>query len=140
MEFAVRYDDGKDPKGMLLASVIIIGVSRTSKTPVSVYLAYKGVKAANLPIVPEVKPPKELFDIDPSRIIGLTMNPEQLMRMRTERLKAVGLPEGAKYADPQRIQEELDFSESFMRKLGCSMIDVSHKSIEETAGLILGLL
>lgn len=140
MEFAVKYDDGKDPTGMLSASVVIIGVSRTSKTPVSVYLAYKGVKAANLPILPEAKPPKELFEIDPNRIIGLTMNPEQLMRMRTERLRAIGLPDGAIYADPRRIQEELIFADSFMRKLGCNVIDVSDKSIEETAGMILGLL
>ncbi|WP_438448752.1 pyruvate, water dikinase regulatory protein [Gorillibacterium sp. sgz5001074] len=140
MEFAVKYDDGKDAKGLLMAEVILVGVSRTSKTPLSIYLAHKGIKAANLPIMPEVKPPEELFKINPSRIFGLTMNAEHILNIRTERLKAVGLPGGSRYASPERVREELEYGSRLMARLGCSVIDVTNKAIEETAGVILETL
>ena len=82
IEFAVKYDDGKDPRGILLADVVLIGVSRTSKTPLSMYLANKRIKVANLPLVPEVEPPEELFWVPASKVIGLTISPRQLHEIR----------------------------------------------------------
>jgi regulator of PEP synthase PpsR (kinase-PPPase family) len=137
VEFTVNSDDGKDPSAMKQAQIVLIGPSRTSKTPLSIYLAHKGYKVANYPLVPEVKPPAIIYELDPSKLIGLTMSPEQLVRIRTERLKSVGLPFGAKYATGERVEEELVFEMKLYRELGCKIIDVSEKAIEETAGLIL---
>lgn len=137
MEFAVKYDDGRDARGMLQAQVVLIGVSRTSKTPLSIYLAHKGIKSANLPIMPEVNPPMELFKIPSRRIIGLTMDAEHILNIRTERLKVLGLPTGSQYATFQRIIEELEYGQALMKQLGCVVINVTNKAIEETAGLIM---
>lgn len=137
MEFAVKFDDGKDASGLLSADVVLVGVSRTSKTPLCIFLAHKGIKAANLPVIPEVKPPHELFRTDPSRIFGLTMSPEHMQHIRTERLKAVGLPGGSRYASPDRVREELRHADELMQSLGCRVIDVTNRAIEETAGLIM---
>jgi len=140
IEFAVKYDDGRDPRGLLRADVVLIGVSRTSKTPLSMYLANKRLKVANVPIVPEVDPPEELLQLPPERCIGLTINPEQLNSIRTERLKALGLTAQANYANLDRINEELAYSQKIMEKLGCPVIDVSNKAVEETANIILEII
>jgi regulator of PEP synthase PpsR (kinase-PPPase family) len=137
IEFAVKYDDGRDARGMLQAQTVLIGVSRTSKTPLSIFLAHKGIKVANLPVMPEVKPPTELFKIPSHRIVGLTMDADHILKIRTERLKAVGLPDGSKYASLQRIVEELEYAQGLMKQLGCNVINVTNKAIEETAGLIV---
>lgn len=137
IEFAVKYDDGRDARGLTEAQLILIGVSRTSKTPLSIFLAHKGIKVANLPIMPEVKLPEELFRVASTRIIGLTMEPEALLRIRVERLKAMGLPQGANYATLQRIQQESDYALALMEKLRCTKIDVSSRAIEETAAIIM---
>ncbi|GAB7386333.1 pyruvate, water dikinase regulatory protein [Bacillaceae bacterium] len=139
IEFAVKYDDGRDPRGLLRAEIVLIGVSRTSKTPLSMYLANKRIKVANVPLVPEVEPPEELFMIPASKIIGLTINPEQLNAIRTERLKALGLPSQANYANMERILQELDYAEKIMKKIGCPVINVSNKAVEETANIILDM-
>jgi len=138
VEFAVRYDDGRDPSGLTQAQVVLIGVSRTSKTPLSMFLAHKGYKVANWPLVPEVRLPDELLKLEPSRVYGLTMRAEAIHKIRSERLRAVGLPSGAAYASLERIQSELDYAEGIMNKIGCRIIDVSDKAIEETAGIIMG--
>lgn len=138
IEFAVRNDDGKDASALLKAQIVLVGVSRTSKTPLSIYLAHKGMHVANLPLVPEVKLPRELFLIPGSRVVGLTMDAEKLLQIRTERLKAAGLAPGAKYAALERIVEELDYSKRVMSGLGCLVINVTNKAIEETAGIIMG--
>lgn len=140
IEFAVKYDDGKDPRGILKADVILIGVSRTSKTPLSMYLANKRLKVANLPLVPEVEPPEELFKIPKRRIIGLIISPEKLNEIRKERLKTLGLKAKANYASMERILEELDYAESFMKRVGCPRIDVSNRAVEETAQEILKMI
>ena len=98
VEFAVKYDDGKDKSGLLKADAVLIGVSRTSKTPLSIYLAHKGFKLANLPLVPEMKVPRELSRVEPERIYGLTMDARYILRIRMERLKSMGLSEHAQYA------------------------------------------
>lgn len=140
IEFAVKYDDGKDPRGVLKSDIVLVGISRTSKTPLSMYLANKNIKVANVPLVPEIPLPKELNDINPKKIIGLTNTPEKLNKIRQERLKALGLSSNANYANLERILQELDYSDDVMKKLGCPVIDVSNKAIEETAGIILDLM
>jgi putative phosphotransferase CD2411 len=144
VEFAVKYDDGKDPRGVLKADLVIIGVSRTSKTPLSMYLANKNIKVANIPLVPEAKVPQELFQIPSKKIVGLTNSPEKLNEIRTERLRALGLSTANagenKYANMDRILEEIEFAESLMKKIGCPIINVSNKAIEETAEKIITYL
>lgn len=137
IEFAVKYDDGKDPRGLLYADVVLIGVSRTSKTPVSMYLAHKRIKAANVPLVPEVEPPAELFKIPSRKIIGLTIKPQPLNEIRRERLKALGLTTEAEYASLERIRKEIAYADRLMAQLGCPVIDVTSKAVEETASKVL---
>ncbi|SET40956.1 hypothetical protein SAMN05660297_02313 [Natronincola peptidivorans] len=137
IEFAVKYDDGKDPRGLKKADIVLIGISRTSKTPLSMYLAHKNIKVANVPLVPEVALPQELFDVPSKKIIGLTTNPMKLIEIRQERLKALGLKSEANYASIERILEELEYADAIMKKLGCPVIDVSTKAVEESASIIL---
>ena len=137
VEFAVKYDDGKDPRGVLFADVVVIGVSRTSKTPLSMYLAHKGIKTANIPLVPEVTPPRELFVIPPNKVFGLILSPEKLNQIRSERLKTLGLGASADYANLNRIMEELEYADQVMKKVGCMVIDTTTKAVEETASIIM---
>ncbi len=140
VEFAVKYDDGKDTRGIEKADICLVGVSRTSKTPLSMYLAHKNYKVANIPLVPEVKPPKELFEKDKNKIIGLIADPYKLNEIRKERLKTLGLGYKANYANVDRIQSELEYSKKIMKELNCMVIDVSSRAIEETAGIILNYI
>ncbi|MDF2676211.1 MAG: hypothetical protein K0Q97_504 [Bacillota bacterium] len=137
VEFAVKYDDGKDTKGILLSDVVLIGVSRTSKTPLSMYLAHKNVKVANIPLVPEVSPPEELKLISPKKIIGLTLDSDYLNKIRKERLKAMGLKDTANYASLERIFKELEYAEKIYKSLNCKVIDTTNRAVEETASIIL---
>ncbi|MGE5371663.1 MAG: pyruvate, water dikinase regulatory protein [Solirubrobacterales bacterium] len=137
IEFAVRYDDGKDPRGIQLADIVLVGVSRTSKTPLSMYLAHKRIKVANVPLVPEVAPPEELFQAERGKIIGLSIRPEQLVHIRKERLKSMGLMSDASYANEERILQEMEYAHDIMRRLGCPVIDVTNKAVEETSSKIL---
>ncbi|HHV18601.1 MAG TPA: kinase/pyrophosphorylase [Thermoanaerobacterales bacterium] len=140
IEFAVQYDDGKDPRGLSRADVILIGVSRTSKTPLAMFLAHKRLKVANLRLVPEVAPPEELFKLPPRTIIGLTISPEKLLDIRQERLRALGLSSEATYAQRTRIMDEIEYADKIMEKIGCPKIDVSNKAVEEIATSILEIM
>ncbi|GEQ37570.1 pyruvate, water dikinase regulatory protein [Tetragenococcus halophilus] len=140
MEFAVKYDDGKDPRGFLEADVVLLGVSRTSKTPLSLFLANKNLKVANLPIVPQAHIPKQIWEVDPNKIVGLTNDPEVLNTIRKERMIAYGLNPDSAYSDIDKIKEELDFAKDLYEKLGCITINVASLSIEETASVILNEL
>jgi [pyruvate, water dikinase]-phosphate phosphotransferase / [pyruvate, water dikinase] kinase len=140
IEFAVKYDDGRDPRGILRADIVLIGVSRTSKTPLSMYLAHKRLKVANVPLVPEVPAPDELFEVPRNKCVGLIISPDKLNDIRKERLKALGLTSQANYASFDRILKELDYAEKIMKRVGCPIINVSNKAIEETANLILDYL
>ncbi len=140
IEFAVKYDDGKDTRGIKKADIVLLGISRTSKTPLSMLLAHRYLKVANVPLVPEMPPPDELFEIDPKKIIGLTTNPIKLNEVRQERLKSLGLTDTANYASIDRILKEIDYAENLMKRLGCPIIDVSNKAVEETASIITELL
>lgn len=140
MEFAVSYDDGQQADGLAHADIILLGISRTSKTPLSIYLAYMNYKVANIPLYPEVDVPREIFDIDPKKIIGLTTNLDSLMKIRQERMKSYGMDPNNSYSSCARVQAELEYAENLFDELGCLVIDVTHRSIEETASLILNHL
>ena len=140
VEFAIKYDDGKDPRGLQKADLVLVGVSRTSKTPLSMYLANRKLKVANYPVVPEVTPPQELFQLPKGKIIGLTISPEQLNEIRQGRLKTMGLQGDSSYASMERILEELEYTEKIMQRLKCPVVDVTHKAIEETASEIMQIM
>jgi len=140
IEFAVRFDDGVG-RGLRDADLVLVGVSRTSKTPLSIYLGYLGHKAANVPVVKGIQPPKELFDIDARKIVGLTIDPNRLVEIRRARVRTMG--GGARnrqYAELMEIYEELEQAEKLHRRLGCPVIDISELSIEETAHRVLRVL
>lgn len=137
IEFAVKYDDGRDPRGLLKADIVLVGVSRTSKTPLSQFLAHKRFKVANVPLVPEVEPPEELFLVPPEKCFGLIISPEKLNSIRKERLIALGLNDGASYAKVERIDEEIKHFRRVVEKIGCPVIDVTNRAVEETANDIM---
>ncbi|MDD7464096.1 MAG: pyruvate, water dikinase regulatory protein [Anaerococcus sp.] len=133
VEFAVKYDDGRDARGLVHADIVLLGVSRTSKTPLSMLLATKDYKVANLPLVPEIKLPQEIYEVDPKRIIGLIIDPEKLSDIREERSRNLGLDSHAEYFDKNRIYKELEYAKEIFDELECKVIDVSSNTIEETA-------
>ena len=118
---------------------MLVGVSRTSKTPLSIYLGYLGHKAANVPVVRGIEPPEELFEIDPAKIVGLTIDAERLGDIRTARVKSMGGPR-KRYAELEAIYAELDEAAALHRRLRCPVIDVSDLSVEETAMRIIRLV
>jgi regulator of PEP synthase PpsR (kinase-PPPase family) len=137
IEFAVRFDDGVG-RGLHDADIVLVGVSRTSKTPLSIYLGFLGHKAANVPVVKGISPPKELFDVDRRKVVGLTIDPNRLVEIRRARVRTMG--GGARnrqYAELLEIYEELDQAKKVHRRLGCPVIDISELSIEETAHRVL---
>lgn len=141
MEFAMQYDDSKDYRGLKNADVVLIGLSRTSKTPLCMYLANRGIKAINIPLVPEVGVPKELYEIDKHKIFGLTINPLQLIEIRKRRLdKFHRIPTNIEYAGDARILEEFDFADKIIKRIGCKTIDVTQRAIEDTALIIIKAL
>ena len=140
IEFAVRYDDGKNPAGFAKADMVLIGVSRTSKTPLSMYMAHKKYKVANLPLVPEVQIPEEIFQVPPYRLIGLIIDPYKLNGIRRERMKALGFSGTANYTDIERIEDELAYAKEVMHQLHCTVLDVSNKAIEETSSRIKSII
>lgn len=138
MEFAMQYDDSKDYRGLKNADVVLVGLSRTSKTPLCMYLANKGIKAINIPLVPEVPVPDELFTIDKKKVFGLVINPLQLIEIRKKRLdKFHRIPSDIEYAGDARVLEEFDFSDRIIKKIGCKTIDVTQRAIEDTALIIM---
>lgn len=137
IEFAVKYDDGRDLKGLKHADVVLLGISRTSKTPLSMYLSHKNIRVANVPLVPEIPVAKEIFQVPKNKLIGLTNSPDKLNEIRVERLKALGLSSNVEYANYSRILEELDYADKIYKQLGCPVINVANKAIEETASIIM---
>jgi len=139
IEFAVRYDDGAGASELPEADIVLVGVSRSSKTPLSMYLAYLGYKTANVPIVKDIEPPAELWKIDRSKVVGLTIDADALAAIRGERVRGMG-GGGRRYADLAEIYEELEYAESVHKRLGCPVIEVSNLAIEETARRIVRLV
>ncbi len=137
IEFAVKFDDGIGA-GLQQADIVLVGVSRTSKTPLSMYLGYLGHKTANVPIVRGIDPPPELYKIDGSKIVGLTIDASRLAEIRTRRVQhARG---SRRYAELEGIYEELDFAKAIHRRLGCPVLDVTDASVEENSHRIIRLV
>lgn len=140
VEFAVKHDDGQAVQGLHHADIVLVGLSRTSKTPLSTYLAQKGLKVANVPIVLGLPLPRELEQIDQHRIFGLTINVGALIRIRRARLKALNMPDDTDYARRDHIVRELSYARDiFAAHAGWPVIDVSEKAIEETAAIVMRL-
>ena len=137
LDFAIKYDDGKDFRSLKACDIAIIGVSRSSKTPLSIYMASKGYKVCNIPILLNTSLPDELFEIDSKKIFGLTIDKNILKSFRQERLKSLGLSGKSQYSDIRAIQKELDYAKEIMEDLDCVIIDVTYKSIEETSDIII---
>ena len=142
MEFAVRHDDGLAGEGLDQADIVLVGVSRTGKTPLSMYLGYLGYMTANVPLVRGIAPPPALFRVDRWKIVGLTIDPERLATIRGRRLRAIaaGRRGADGYAELNRIFEELDEAAETQRRLGCPVIDVTNTAIEESAQRVIELV
>jgi [pyruvate, water dikinase]-phosphate phosphotransferase / [pyruvate, water dikinase] kinase len=139
MDYAIALDDGHGADRLANADVIILGVSRTSKTPTCVYLAHRGIKAANIPIIPG-QPLPDMAAYDRPLIVGLTKDPDSLVEIRKSRLKLLQQNEETHYVDPERVRQEVQEARRFFARLGCPVIDVTRRSIEETAAEIMMFL
>jgi regulator of PEP synthase PpsR (kinase-PPPase family) len=137
IEFAVKYDDGVGT-GLNDADIVLVGVSRTSKTPLSIYLGYLGYKTANVPLVKGIDPPPELFTIDQTKILGLTIDAKRLSEIRGERIRWMRGDQS--YASLVEIYDELDYAAQVHRRLGCQVLEVSELSIEEISHRIIRLV
>jgi len=140
IEFAVQYDDGQDASGFLEADIVLLGVSRTSKTPLSMYLANQHYKVANLPLLPNAPLPPEIWEVNPKKLVGLTSEPKVLANIRRERMASYGVSDDNPYSNLETIKEELRYAEFIYKQLGCLIINVANKSIEETASIITSTL
>jgi regulator of PEP synthase PpsR (kinase-PPPase family) len=138
IEFAVKYDDGM-AGGLREADIVLVGVSRTSKTPLSIYLGYLGYRAANVPLVKGIDPPKELFEIEPTKIVGLKIDAKRLAEIRKNRARRMG-GSNHRYSKLLEVYEELEQAEAVQRRLGCPVIDTTELSIEETAARVIRLV
>ena len=136
LEFTIAHDDGQRPQDLPQADIVILGVSRTSKTPTSIYLGQQGYRVANVPLVPGVQLPQEIYNVERSRIFGLMTTPDVLVGIRRTRMgELVGTSE--RYADFGVVREELEHARAIMRGLGCIVINTENKAIEETAQEIM---
>ncbi len=141
VEFTVKSDDGKEPRNFKKADIVLVGVSRTSKTPLSTILAQRGLKIANLPLVLGVETPPELEEANQDRIVGLTIELDTLVEIRKARLKQLGMPVDASYGLRDQVREELDYAQRIFRAHpSWPVIDVTGRAIEETAVIILDAL
>ena len=138
VEFTVKSDDGKEPRNFKKADLVLVGVSRTSKTPLSTLLAQRGLKVANLPLVLGIATPPELEEASQDRIVGLTIGLDQLVEIRKARLQQLGMPVGSSYGLRDQVKEELDYGQQVFRAHPqWPVIDVTGRAIEETAVIIL---
>ncbi|PHQ67700.1 MAG: phosphoenolpyruvate synthase regulatory protein [Sneathiella sp.] len=139
LNFTMAHDDGQMPEGLKDAQIVLVGVSRTSKTPTSFYLAHRGYKTANVPIVPNIPLPDELFSLNKPIVVGLTTSPERLSEIRKNRLLSLHETVETDYVDRERIKEEVIFARKMCTREGWPIIDVSRRSVEETAAQIITL-
>ena len=140
VEFAVRHDDGANLHTLFRADLVLTGVSRTSKTPLSMYLAQRGYKTGNVPIVPGIEPPRALLELDPKKVFALTIDPSLLLTIRQARVRALGAPPYSTYADPEALIEEVRRARRLYREQGWQVIDISGRAAEENAARILRLI
>lgn len=137
IEYTLAHDDGQRPKDWSDADVVLVGVSRTGKTPLSVYLSILGWKVANYPIVPEVSAPPELFQLDPIHVVGLTIDLDRLLIFRRQRSSALGISPETNYANPEEVEEELRTARKIFRQGGFFMLNVTDKTLEASADEVI---
>jgi len=140
IEYTISSDDGLNPKSIHEADIVLTGISRTGKTPTSMYMAMLGWKVANVPLVQGIEPPEDLFLVDPNRVFGLDISTNRLVTHRKKRLSDFGYDETTSYIDPRTIRNELDYATSVFRRGGFSVIKVTNKPIESVANEIIEIL
>jgi regulator of PEP synthase PpsR (kinase-PPPase family) len=137
VEFAVNHDDGANVHTLYDADIVLTGVSRTSKTPLSMYLAQRGYKTGNVPLVPRVEPPRELLELDSQRVFGLLIDAGELMTIRQARLRAIKASPASEYTDIAAVTEEVEEARLLCRRNGWRIVDVTGKAVEENAARLM---
>jgi regulator of PEP synthase PpsR (kinase-PPPase family) len=140
VEFAVRHDDGANTRTLYQADIVLTGVSRTSKTPLSMYLAQRGYKTGNVPLVPELDPPPALLELEPRKVFALDIDPSTLLEVRTARIRTLGRAPYSAYADAERVMLELERARRLYRQRGWRIVNVSGRAVEENAARIMELV
>jgi regulator of PEP synthase PpsR (kinase-PPPase family) len=140
LDFAMHHDDGQGLDELERADVVLVGVSRTSKTPTCVYLAHRGIRAANVPLVPTQDPPELLSQLKHPLVVGLVVSPDRLVSIRRNRLQHLGVDPTTDYVDTDRVREETVRARRLFERLGWPVIDVSRRSVEETAAQVINLI
>jgi regulator of PEP synthase PpsR (kinase-PPPase family) len=140
VDFTLAHDDGMRVRELSQAYVVLVGVSRVAKSVTCFVLAYRGIRAANVPLVPGIPPPNELLSLDPSKVIGLTATVHRLQSIRSARVAAMHMGDVDRYVDPHEIAKELRYANSLMEKYGWRRVDVSYKAVEEVAKDVLRLI
>ncbi len=141
IEFTVKHDDGKILDSLEKADIVLLGISRTSKTPLSIFLSHKGWKVANVPLVPGTPLPEEIFKVNQKKIIGLLIDAETLYRIRRNRLEKFGQDPAGDYANKENIYNEIDFAKNlFSKNKRWPVLDVTERALEETASEILKII
>lgn len=140
IEFTMKHDDGLNVEKISKADIVLTGVSRTGKTPLSIYMGMFGWKVANVPLVPGIDPPAELFIVDKKRVFGLTTTPHYLIAQRTNRVRQLGLNPDDDYISPRKVRDELDYANRIFKRGGFEIFNITNKPIESTANEILTIL
>ena len=140
LDYAITHDDGQNTHELEEAEVILVGVSRTSKTPTSIYLAHRGVRAANVPLVPGSEPPASLFTLRAPLVVGMTVSPDRLIQIRRNRLLSLKEDRESTYIENDAVREETIRARRLFERQGWPTIDVTRRSVEETAAAVLNLL
>jgi regulator of PEP synthase PpsR (kinase-PPPase family) len=141
IEFTVKHDDGKSVSGLKDAEIILVGISRTSKTPLSIFLSHKGWKVANVPLVLNQTLPKELFEVDQRRVVGLIIDADSLYRIRRKRLEKFGQDPGSEYASREHIHTEIEYANDIFKKnKRWPVFNVTDRALEETAAEIIKIV
>lgn len=140
IEYTLAHDDGLDPAGWAQADVVLTGVSRTGKTPLSIYLSVLGWKVANVPIVLGLPQPQQFADLDPHHVVGLTIDLDRLLALRLQRYQRLGIKAPADYINPEKMQEEIKAATRLFRQHGFAVLNVTNKPIESSADEVIRLV
>jgi hypothetical protein len=140
LSYALGHDDGQGGQDLGLADVVLVGVSRTSKTPTCIYLAHRGVKAANIPLVGTSSPPPALLDLDGVPVVALTLSPDRLVQIRRNRLRSLNESRESSYVDSDAVRAEVVAARRLFERQGWPVIDVTRRSVEETAAAVINIL
>jgi regulator of PEP synthase PpsR (kinase-PPPase family) len=140
LNYAISHDDGQGTQDLEAADVVLVGVSRTSKTPTSIYLAHRGIRAANVPLVPGAEPPAQLFNLKRAVVVGLTVSPDRLIQIRRNRLLSLREWRESTYIELDSVRDEIIRARRMFEKYGWPVIDVTRRSVEETAAAIINVM